>query len=299
MKIEHLRVFVDLSKTLNFTKTAKLIGITQPAVSKIIDSLERELKVKLIIRNNKQVKFTTDGRLFAEQVSTILIAYDNAVTQVRNSYQQHFDSLRIGYTGTPYEIKRIPELIHEFKEKNKKIHVYIQNVQHNELHRGLKDGNIDLIFTTKDDIADDNNIDFTPIGRGNFKALIPSDFDIEGRNIKLAKLDSYPLILMDDSNSGPELIKLQNEAIKVCKGSRLIRANNIQSAMIMVQSGLGICFLPKHIYNDRLHFVHAVSLNYSKTIYYGIAYMKEGNSEALNKFIELIHSSFKKISKSF
>lgn len=36
MKIEHLRVFVDLSKTLNFTKTAKLIGITQPAVSKIM-----------------------------------------------------------------------------------------------------------------------------------------------------------------------------------------------------------------------------------------------------------------------
>lgn len=299
MRIEHLRVFVDLSKTLSFTKTAKLIGITQPAVSKIIDSLEKELKVKLIIRNNKQVKFTKDGRLFAEQVNAVLIAYDNAVTQVKNSYQQHFDSLRIGYTGTPYELKLIPELIHEFKEKNKSIHIYVQNVQHNELHRGLKDNNIDLIFTTKDDIDDDNTIGFTPIGHGNFRVLIPSDFNIKGQNINLVKLNGYPLILLDESNGGPELIKLQNEVIKVCQSSRFIRANNIQSAMLMVQSGLGICFLPKHIYNIRLHFVHAVSLNYPKTIYYGIAYMKENNSQSLSKFIDLINSSFKKISSNF
>jgi len=83
LKIEHLRVFVDLSKTLSFTKTARQAGVTQPAVSKIVDSLENNLGVKLVIRNNKVVRFTQEGHAFAQQIESVLLAYDNAVSQVK------------------------------------------------------------------------------------------------------------------------------------------------------------------------------------------------------------------------
>lgn len=295
LKIEHLRVFVDLSKTLSFTKTARQAGVTQPAVSKIVDSLENNLGVKLVIRNNKVVRFTQEGHAFAQQIESVLLAYDNAVSQVKSADAQHYQSLRIGYTATPYESKHVPELIHEFTATNPNVHFYIQNLQHNELHRDLQDKTIDFIFTTQDDVADYKAITFTPIGCGGFRALIPSDFNLTAkRKLALNKLDGYPLVFIADSNSGPELVKLQRQAVQACPHSRLIRANNIQSAMVMVKAGLGICFLPKYIYSERSRFIHTVNLDYPKIIYYGIAYLKSNDSPEFQQFIALIQSKSQK-----
>ncbi|WP_103662589.1 LysR family transcriptional regulator [Lactobacillus sp. HT06-2] len=291
MKIEHLEVLVNLSKTLNFTKTAQQLNITQPAVSKIIASIEEELNTQLIVRNSKKVSFTTNGAIFTKQIETILMAYQNSVAQVVNSSNQKLEILRIGYTGTPYEVKYIPELIHEFKKKNTKINLYIANIQHNELQRGLLDQNIDVMFTTKDDVANNKKIGFTSLGSGHFHALIPSDFNIPIKShMPISSFNKYPIIIMNNINSGPELIKLQNKIVKTCKDSHFINANNIQSAIFMVNAGLGICFLPKYIYNAHTKFVRTTILEDSKTISYGIAYLKENHSETLINFKEFMSS---------
>ena len=52
MNRKQLQYVIELSEDLNFSVVAEKLGITQPALSKQILSLEKELEVKLFDRNN-------------------------------------------------------------------------------------------------------------------------------------------------------------------------------------------------------------------------------------------------------
>jgi len=58
MQIESLKVFCDLAETANFTKAAKINGITQSAVSQQISALENRFQAKFIERSKKKFTLT-------------------------------------------------------------------------------------------------------------------------------------------------------------------------------------------------------------------------------------------------
>ena len=55
MNLDHLRYFVALSRTENYTQTAKLLHITQPSLTKAIHSLEAELNIDLFQKAGRSV----------------------------------------------------------------------------------------------------------------------------------------------------------------------------------------------------------------------------------------------------
>ena len=55
MNLKQLEAFVRVVETGSFSKAAKELYLTQPTVSAHISTLERELKVRLFIRNTKEV----------------------------------------------------------------------------------------------------------------------------------------------------------------------------------------------------------------------------------------------------
>ena len=64
MNIKQLEYFVDLSQTLNFTKTAQNFYISQTAITKQIQCLEKDLGIPLFIRSKKSVELTNEGNLY-------------------------------------------------------------------------------------------------------------------------------------------------------------------------------------------------------------------------------------------
>ena len=75
MQIENLKIFADLVETKSFSKSAKLNGITQSAVSQQISSLERQFKSLLIERSKKKFRLTREGQpnlfIYKHQISAI------------------------------------------------------------------------------------------------------------------------------------------------------------------------------------------------------------------------------------
>ena len=76
-----LRVFLTVSQTHSFTGAARLLGITQPAVSQNIAELERQTGAQLLVRQKGDVSLTEQGKVFAEFASGIQKKYSelNAV----------------------------------------------------------------------------------------------------------------------------------------------------------------------------------------------------------------------------
>lgn len=64
MEFRQLEYFCTISELENFTRTAKVLHVSQPSVTKAIKALEAELGLTLIDRSQKHVTLTDAGRAF-------------------------------------------------------------------------------------------------------------------------------------------------------------------------------------------------------------------------------------------
>ena len=72
MNTVQLECFLTVAEYLNFSKASEALKLTQPAVTHQIQSLEKELNVKLFRRTSKNVSLTQEGYLFLADAQLIL-----------------------------------------------------------------------------------------------------------------------------------------------------------------------------------------------------------------------------------
>ena len=130
MTTSQLECFISLAGTLNYMKTAEQLGLTQPAVSKQIQSLETELNCKLFNRTTRSVTLTKVGTAFLTDANTIIDTFYHSKERISNYQQRDLHSLKIGYMDphTIYLISRIlkplfvskPNVIPEFTQDRKR-----------------------------------------------------------------------------------------------------------------------------------------------------------------------------------
>ena len=73
MDIQIIREFLDLAFTLNYSKTAERVFISQSALSKHIASLEKELGVQLFVRSKHSVRLTPIGATLKDKFQSVLM----------------------------------------------------------------------------------------------------------------------------------------------------------------------------------------------------------------------------------
>ena len=75
MRIEYLEEFLAFADELNFTKAARRLRMTQPALSKHVMSMEDELGFELVDRDASQLALTAAGSAFAQRMFDVVAAY--------------------------------------------------------------------------------------------------------------------------------------------------------------------------------------------------------------------------------
>lgn len=74
---QHLITFKALVKTGSFTRTAKQLGLTQPAVSQHIQKLECSLGEPLLIRHGRTTEITKAGDILLRHINELEKCYDS------------------------------------------------------------------------------------------------------------------------------------------------------------------------------------------------------------------------------
>jgi epsilon-lactone hydrolase len=84
IELRHLRAFVAVAEELNFSRAAKRLFMTQPALSRQIQSLERLVGVELLRRSTRQVELTLAGEALLHRTRPMLGDLDQAVATTRS-----------------------------------------------------------------------------------------------------------------------------------------------------------------------------------------------------------------------
>ena len=145
MQIENFKIFADLVETKSFSKSAKLNGITQSAVSQQARAMERHFKTLLIDRSQKQFQLTREGQRVYDSSKEMLHTYEKLVSELQEMKKVISGTIRIstiysiGLHELPPYIKRF---LHDFPSVNVRVeyrrsNLVYEDILHNSVDFGL------------------------------------------------------------------------------------------------------------------------------------------------------------------
>lgn len=144
MDLRQLQIFVSLSKTLNFSETARNSFITQPAVSHHIKSLEMELGTALLYRKGHKVILTEEGEVFLEHALDILKTEARAKTIIKNMTDGMKGVIKVAAIPTLNE--ELCCCLAELSKNHPKIQVIIDQMEGDEFMRCISADEYDFYF---------------------------------------------------------------------------------------------------------------------------------------------------------
>ncbi|RMC24926.1 MULTISPECIES: LysR family transcriptional regulator [unclassified Lactobacillus] len=294
MNTENLRVFINLAETLNYSKTAAQIYISQPAVSQNIAKMERELGFQLFTRTRRSVNLTKSGSNFYQGIKPMLNSYYKTVQESQRLSNGNDVDFTLGYSGTPYEVKMVPKIVRAFKRQHSKFNIYLANFDHYDLKTQLQSGECDVILTMPDIIAGISNVKYIDLYEGSYQVHF---FKNSGYKPKLDKLDltdlkNYRLIMSDSRWCPPSQDDLQKSIQKANKVLNLAFANNISVANTMTHANLGVGIWADFVTDPEDHELINVDLKYAIHPHYGIAKLNNNNITPASIFCKWIRNEF-------
>ncbi|MCG9792706.1 LysR family transcriptional regulator [Flavobacterium algicola] len=186
-----LQVFAAVANRLSFTKAAGELYITQPAVSKHIQELEENYKIKLFDRRGSKISLTQAGEILLKYSRTIFETYRTIDYEMSTLTKERRGALRLGASTTISQYVISP-LLADFHLKLNDIKVNLRNgntehienaLLNNEIEIGIVEGqsknpSIKYIEFLRDEIvlvckrnhflADYNNISFDTLEKLKF-----------------------------------------------------------------------------------------------------------------------------------
>jgi len=200
-----LKVFLTAAKRLSFTKAAKELYISQPAVTKHIVALEQTFNTKLFVRKGNSLELTKAGKTLQQYGTKIDNIYSLLDFEMGILQNKHKGQLVIG-TSTTMTQYVIPPLMAHFHQKFKNITLRLVNGNTEQIEKALNKNQIDLgIIEGQSKRKDFKYIDFL---KDEIVLTAKSSHTLTKKGeISLKELSKHPLLLREEGSGTLEVIK--------------------------------------------------------------------------------------------
>ena len=146
-----LRTFVFLAQTGSFTKTAKLMHVSQSAVSHGMKRLESQVGCALLHKKGKATHLTPEGQLFLTQVQRGLDTLERAVDALNNRFADARGTLNVMFAASMAHLILAP-VLREFRESYPHISVSVRLEDTPPAVLAIEEGRCDLALVVEDQI---------------------------------------------------------------------------------------------------------------------------------------------------
>ncbi len=235
-----LRAFVIIARTGSFTKTARELYLSQPAVSHSIKALEEEMCCRLLDRVGKTVSLTQAGEQFLVYAKKILAEMDAAREQLGELGKWGHGRLRLGTSSTACQYI-LPSVLREFKESFPKCVIHIEPGDTPDALELLHQSRIDLALALEP--QGETQLEFRPLFTDELQFLTsPLHPWARVGAVERAEIRRQNFILYTRTSYLSEMIEeyFREEEIVL---STTIELGNMEAIKELVKLGLGVSIL--------------------------------------------------------
>jgi LysR family pca operon transcriptional activator len=144
IKFRHLRTFIEVARQKSIGKAADVLAVSQPAVTRTIGELERELGVSLFEREGRGIRITRFGEVFLRHAGASVAAIGQGVDSIAQALRSEGPPIRVGALPT-VSARIMPQAVEQFLAANTGSLLTIITGENTALLDQLRNGVLDLV----------------------------------------------------------------------------------------------------------------------------------------------------------
>lgn len=241
-EIRQLRYFLEVADAGNFSRAAKRLGVSQPAVSQQMRDLEAGLRTVLFQRKGKRVSLTPAGLLFQEHARAILRQIEKSLQELSSEPGELEGTLRVGVI--PYlNVALMPTLLGRFNREHPGIDLSILEISSSDIETRLEEGQMDvgLGWVTRHS----PNLRYEHLCNEKFTVVVGETHAwAKRRRIELSELHRQRLVQLPDS------YVMRRMTDEICRNHRIrprtvAEVNSIEMVLRAVEPLNAVALMPK------------------------------------------------------
>ena len=221
----------------SFTKAADLLGYTQPALSQMIASLEKELSIKILYRSRYGIRLTPEGERLYPSIQNSVLQY-KAMRRTADEIRGLSSGIvRIG-TVSSVSCHWLPGIIRTFWQKYPNIQIVLHQGDYTSISEWVRTGAVDFGFVNPNAVK---GMETTVVKSGEFRAVLPKNHPLSWKkSLTLEDLASEPFLLLEEGAYSEPLEAFHAAGITP---NVALRVHDDYSILSMVEQGLGVSIL--------------------------------------------------------
>ena len=266
IKLRDLQILQAAAQSQSMIKAARQLGITQPAVSYAISSIEQVLGVPLLDRTVHGVSPTIYGMALLERSSIIFNELRQGISEIATLSDPSAGEMRIGATAPMAAIVSI--VFNRLHAQFPKLRFELLTGETSNLLRALRRREIEVVVSrTSDSAASQDDLTVETLFREEL-AVICGQSNKWGRrgNISLSKLISEPWIFPPPQSIITELIRREFEGCGLEMPRATITTSSTYALSVLLASGPFLAINPRSMLKTPFNRLKAVNLRLHQTV---------------------------------
>lgn len=238
----------------SFTKAADLLGYTQPALSQMIASLEKELSIKILYRSRYGIRLTPEGERLYPSIQNSVLQYESMRRTADEIRGLDSGIVRIG-TVSSVSCHWLPQIIRRFWLKHPNIQIVLHQGDYTSIPEWVRTGAVDFGFVNPHAVK---GMETTIIKSGEFRAVLPKNHPLAQKSsLILEDLAEEPFLMLEEGTYSEPLEAFQAAGITP---NVKLRVHDDYSILSMVEQGLGISILAELVLHKTSYDVVALPI---------------------------------------
>jgi len=244
--LQQLRILKAVATEKNFTKAAELLYLSQPSLSKQIKTLEKNLDVLLINRQNNKISLTENGKVFLQYSERILALCEESCRALIDLKNGERGNLTVGASQT-IGTYLMPRILALFAQNYPQIDLKVQVNSTRLIAKNVLNREIDVAIVGGE-IPDEwkKNIIVEPFVEDEFSLIVSRSHPFAAKKI-ITKEDLYHLnfITLNSNSTIRKFIEniLTQNQIETKQLKIIMQLNSIEGIKTAVSLGLGAAFV--------------------------------------------------------
>lgn len=255
----------------SFTKAAEILGYTQPAMSQMITSLEKELSIKLLYRSRYGIRLTLEGEKLYPLIQRTISQYQAMLEIAKDIKGLDTGIIRIG-TISSISCHWLPELIRSFWKLHPKVQFILHQGDYTTIPEWVRTGEVDFGFVNPDAVS---GMKTKFIKEGELRAVLPENHKLAAKPfVTLQELAMESFLLLEEGSLSEPMEAFHQLGLEP---DIKLRVHDDYSILSMIEAGLGVSILPELVLRKTNYRVVILPLKPVITRKIGLV-MKEQNA---------------------